>query len=134
MTKEELEIAKAAYCVGKIWDTYEGKENFDHMVGLRVEHLIKLVRNYQQPSLPSNLDNAVEEYCSDNTPLGATCRTCFREGVEWLAEQGYSQEEIVEDKSIEVGYGVLPGISPIINLPDSFKPGDKVIIQIRKKQ
>ena len=58
----------------------------------------------------------------------------FKAGAKWVAEQGYSQEEIVEDKSIEAGYGVLPGISPIINLPDSFKPGDKVIIQIRKKQ
>ena len=55
-------------------------------------------------------------------------------GAKWMAEQGYSQEETVEDKCLEVGYGALPGISPIINLPDSFKPGEKVIVQIRKKE
>lgn len=48
MTEEELEIAKAAYCVAEIWDIYEGKQEFDHMVGLRVKHLIERVRNYQQ--------------------------------------------------------------------------------------
>ena len=142
MTKEELEIAKAAYCVGKIWDTYEGKENFDHMVGLRVKHLIELVRNYQQPSIPSDLDEAAEKYASNRAKDPEQCYEylyyeiidAVRFGAELMAGQGYSQEEIVEDKSIEVGYGVLPGISPIINLPNSFKPGDKVIIQIRKKQ
>jgi len=61
-------------------------------------------------------------------------RNAFKAGAEWMAEQGYSQEETVEDKCLEVGYGTLPGISPIINLPDSFKPGEKVIVQIRKKQ
>ena len=143
MTNEELEIAKAACCVGTIWDEYAGKENFDHMVGLRVKHLIELVRNYQQPSLSSDLDEAAEEIASDIAPTHPDIGwdECFEKikdgikaGAKWMAGQGYSQEEIVEDKSIEVGYGVFPGISPIINLPASFKPGDKVILQIRKKQ
>lgn len=45
MTKEELEIAKAACCVGTMWNEYEGKEQFDRMVGLRVRHLIGLVKD-----------------------------------------------------------------------------------------
>ena len=133
MTNEELEIAKAACCVGTIWDEYAGKENFDHIVGLRVKHLIKLIRNYQQLSLPSNLDEAAEEFAKPYHDKMAVIEA-FKASAKWMAGQGYSQEEVVEDKSIEVGCGVLPGISPIINLPDSFKPGDKVIIQIRKKQ
>ena len=91
-----------------------------------------------QPSLPTNLDEVAERYGTEKHPMTTTGANesayDFKEGAEWLAEQGYIQEEIVEDKAIESGYGVLPGISPIINLPDSFKPGDKVIIQIRKKQ
>jgi len=52
--------------------------------------------------------------------------------AEWMTKQGFSQEETVEDKTLESGYDVLSGIDPIINLPNSFKPGDKVIVQIRK--
>jgi len=89
--------------------------------------------NPPQPSLPSNLDKAAEEFAKPYHDKMAVIEA-FKASAKWMAEQGYSQEEVVEDKSIEVGYGVLPGISPIINLPDSFKPGDKVIIQVRKKQ
>ena len=46
MTKEELEIAQAACCVGTMWDQYEGTEKFNEMVGKRVWHLIELVRNH----------------------------------------------------------------------------------------
>lgn len=95
----------------------------------------------EQPSLPSNLDEAAEHWVDDvdNTRgcdyIGeVAAEHAFKEGAKWMAEQGYSQEEIVDDKSLEIGYGVLPGITPIINLPDSFNPGDKVIVQIRKKE
>ena len=57
----------------------------------------------------------------------------FKAGAKWMAQQGFSQEETVENKTLELGYDVLPGIDPIINLPNSFKPGDKVIVQVRKK-
>ena len=79
MKKEELEIAKAACCVGTIWDAYSGKEDFDYMVGLRVKHLIELVRNYEQPSLPSELDEAaqkVEDYYDVGEERGYLC--CHR--------------------------------------------------------
>ena len=104
MTKEELEIAKAACCVGTIWDAYSGKENFDHMVGLRVKHLIKLVRNYQQPFLPSDLDEAAHSYSESDEPLyspghrfhwdneslfGKQIETTFKAGAEWMAGQGW---------------------------------------------
>jgi len=96
-------------------------------------HAIELVVDIfeSQPSLPTdNLDEAAVNctYCEH-----AYARESFKEGAEWMAKQGYTQEEIVEDKSLGLGYGVLPGVTPIINLPDSFKPGDKVIVQVRKK-
>lgn len=94
------------------------------------------IETLSRPSLPSGLDETAEEYALDvkAKPFANLVKEAFKGGAKWMAGQGYSQEEIVEDKSIEVGYGVLPGISPIINLPDSFKPGDKVIVQVRKKQ
>lgn len=88
------------------------------------------------PSLPSDLDEAAEEYCSDNSPLGATCRACFRDGAEWAAWQG-----------IKLHGRILPG--PKCNLyieSDCFDRGYKglnysfsdsndvdMFVQIRKK-
>ncbi len=52
MTQKELEIAQAACCVGTIWDEYEGTEEFNEMVGKRVQHLIELVRNHLESEQP----------------------------------------------------------------------------------
>lgn len=52
MTQKELEIAQAACCVGTIWDQYEGTEEFNEMVGKRVQHLIELVRNHLEMEQP----------------------------------------------------------------------------------
>ena len=118
-----------------------------------IDRLIDTLQR-EQPSLPSNIDEAAGKYANKEFPDEPSCgqwgtgdyeppvdmeypreiaKDAFKAGAEWMAGQGYSQEETVEDKCLEVGYGVLPGISPIINLPDSFKPGEKVIVQIRKK-
>lgn len=149
MTEEELEIAKAACCVGTIWDEYEGKENFDYMVGLRVKHLIELVQNYHQPSLPSNLDEAAEEIAKSEIPveagealdLNGDCyetddinwpERCgfirgFKAGAEWLAGQGETRDDITVT-------GDFDGKAHIFPIPSSkFNPGDKVVVQIRKK-
>ena len=132
MTPEELEIAKAACCVGTIWDEYEGKENFDRLVGKRVQHLIELVRKYQ-PSLHSNLDEAAEdswavyEYRESPRGLYSTCYVDgFKAGAEWMAGQG----ETVE--------GYIAGtneVAAILAIPrKEHNKGDKVVVQIRKKQ
>lgn len=112
-------------------------------------HAIELVVDIleSQPSLPSELDDAaiqaaqidmcdrqiMEDSNEHRMLYSRIFRRGFKAGTEWMAKQGYTQEEIVEDKSLGLGYGVLPGVTPIINLPDSFKPGDKVIVQVRKK-
>lgn len=66
MTKEEKEIAMAACCVGTICDAYEGTEDFDRMVMLRVDHLIELVRDYLSKQHTQGLDKAADQYASDN--------------------------------------------------------------------
>lgn len=137
MTKEELEIAKAAYCVGKIWNIYEGKENFDHMVELRVKHLIKLVRNYQQLSLPSNLDEATEKIASDIAPMypDISWDSCFEKikegikaGAEWMAGQGVSMLGRVGIYGVDV-----ESITKELR-EAGFNLGEEIILQIRKKQ
>lgn len=90
MTQKELEIAQAACCVGTIWDQYEGTEDFDHMVRLRLNHLIELVRK-SKPSLPSNLDEAAEKYSenilANNEDLQDAIEDAFKAGAEWMAGQ-----------------------------------------------
>lgn len=96
-----------------------------------------------QPSLPSNLDEAAEEY-GRNTFInecmkygvcdGHDLSDAFKAGAEWMAGQGYTKEETVyferlcdENRiMVDLGWGE----------PErgGFNPGDKVIVQIRKKQ
>lgn len=100
--------------------------------------------NLSHPSLPSEIDEAALKELQVYLPQGngpdGICYfiapqmlAMYKAGAEWMAEQGVSMEYEVEDKCLELGYGSLPGLDPIINLPDSFKPGDKVIVQVRKK-
>lgn len=100
MTKEEIQIAQAAYCVGKMWDEYEGTDDFERLVGKRVRHLIELVRK-SQPSLPSNLDEAAEEYgrntfineCMENGVCDDhDLSDAFKAGAEWMAGQGWIED------------------------------------------
>ena len=54
----------------------------------------------------------------------------FKAGAEWMAEQGYVTETTVDKTPFNGPTGIC------MNLHDStgFKIGDKVIVQIRKKQ
>ena len=122
------------------------QKEVDEAFDVCIEMLSKL-------SLPSNLDEAAERIVVSLVPTFGQkyedgsyvkgIRDYFsrdefiglvKAGAEWMAEQGVSMEYEVEDKCLELGYGSLPGLDPIINLPDSFKPGDKVIVQVRKKE
>ena len=51
----------------------------------------------------------------------------FRAGARWIAEQ-------VETYEVEVIKNGINGVCTIQHSVDSFKPGDKVIVQIRKKE
>jgi len=107
------------------------------------EHVLATY-NLSHPSLLSEIDEAALKELQVYLPQGngpdGICYfiapqmlAMYKAGAEWMAEQGVSMEYEVEDKCLELGYGSLPGLDPIINLPDSFKPGDKVIVQVRKK-
>lgn len=95
--------------------------------------------------LPSNLDEAAKEFedkaMNDYDDIFVTedgverpvlkydFIDAFKGGAEWMARQGESHEtEIV---SRVTGNGLLPAVTCLVN--KSYKEGDKVVIQIRKK-
>lgn len=108
----------------------------------------------EEPSLPSNLDEAAEEYgyinwqsedyhegASEGLPFDAIGHTanCFKAGAEWMAGQykTLGETEIyLEDDGGEAPYTQewLDLATTEFAVPEGFKPGDKVIVQIRKKQ
>jgi len=97
----------------------------------------------KQPSIPSNLDEAAEEYAynnwedndyhtgaSEGLPFDAIGHTekCFKAGAEWMAGQGQTIESLVwrgEDDKLF--------IQAFID-ENEFEMADNIIIQIRKKQ
>ena len=97
-------------------------------------------------SLPSNLDEAAEEYgrkeyshaihfwdegLSKNKPevMKEDFIDAFKAGAEWMAGQGYKQTERVYNFNGEN----IPCVSPVIYLPKEFEIGDKVAVQVRKQ-
>lgn len=51
----------------------------------------------QQPSLPSNLDEAAEQYALDvkAKPFGNLVKEAFKAGAEWMAGQGVSLSHLI---------------------------------------
>ena len=83
--------------------------------------------------LPSNLDEAAKEYMRNYIPFDQCdsrdiIRT-FKAGAEWMAGQGVTMEAVIgmatEEISINVSQKTLNELE--------LCPGDKVIVQIRKK-
>jgi len=102
----------------------------------------------QQPSIPSNVDEAAEEYgrkeyshaihfwdegLSKNKPevMKEDFVNSFKAGAEWMAGQGVTVDGVIT----KVGYKLDVETTEYI-LPEEseFERGDKVIVQIRKKQ
>ena len=82
----------------------------------------------ERPSIPSNLDEAAEEYAREKNPYGYNA---FKAGAEWMAGQGESRE--VEVKEDAGGYPYITKIELYDYDKDEplFNPG-KVVVQIRK--
>ena len=123
------------------------QENLGYLTSIHHQRILDAIKVaievLSESSLPSNLDEAAEKYAIQghenhtninyiNTYIEGK-RIGFIAGAEWMAGQGVSMEYEVEDKCLELGYGSLPGLDPIINLQNSFHVGDKVILQVRKK-
>lgn len=95
--------------------------------------------------LPSNLDEAAEKIAWDIAPMypDISWDKCFEKikegikaGAEWMAGQGVTVEGIF--KAGDPGYpdvriGEQYSIEHILHKPDGIEPGDKVVVQIRKK-
>ena len=114
------------------------KSNADMRIGI-FKNILSLLDTIEvkKPSLPSNLDEVAKRYESYydvgeehgylHTHRGDIAEA-FKDGAEWMAEQGYIEET-------KVGRTHLNGPNGIeVYLHDStgFKEGDKVIVQIRK--
>ena len=88
----------------------------------------------EKPS--EDLEIAAEEYAPDfsNSIISKAAvdavRDAFKAGAEWMAEQGYTTETIIDRTPMNGPIGIC------LHLHDStgFKIDDKVIVQIRKKQ
>ena len=103
-----------------------------------VEFVEKLA-SMELPEPPSNLDDAAEEALKKAYPadayyyVGRTGRRLFKEGfkvgTEWMAGQGVTKEAVIGMATAEISINVS---QEALNDLDVF-PGDKVIVQIRKK-
>ena len=97
------------------------------------ESLLSFLDTLQEQE-PKGLDDAAEEYAYNECPsqgvANIECEKHFKAGAKWMAEQGISCEgEIVKDISNKLAVTAkLPELERI------GKFGDKVIVQIRKKQ
>lgn len=110
----------------------------------RISEAIKIaIEVLSQLSLPSDLDEAAEEYALDvkAKPYGNLVKDAFKAGAEWMAKQGYSYEDkvyLLEGGDTYESYPELDGegegqcIDKAVKV-GYLKVGDKVIVQIRKK-
>lgn len=84
--------------------------------------------------LPSNVDEAAEEYAPDFSNDFASkaavdaVRDAFKNGAEWMAQQGETFESVVWKDSDDELF-----VEAYVD-ENKFKMADNVIIQVRKKQ
>ena len=107
----------------------------------------------QETSLPSNLDEAAEEYEENKVHsisalgtdkdgfayymrTGTSFSDAFKAGAEWMAGQGVTSEGEILDVS---GRPLADRVIRTVSIKDmeqclkDFNKGDKVVVQIRKK-
>jgi len=86
----------------------------------------------EQPSLPSNLDEAAKEYMRNYIPFdqcdSRDIRCAFKAGAEWMAGQGVAKEAVIGMATEEISINVSQQTLNELDLC----PGDKVVVQIRK--
>lgn len=146
MTREEL-LKALTYIVSKC-DNIINNKNYtaDDFVQDTVEDIGEVCNMIldgkygdileHQPSLPSNLDEAVfayedsSEYPPANQEEERMVYDAFKKGAEWMARQGYTVDGIVFcDKELTGGYKDI-----VMSIPDDLKVDDEVTLQIRKRQ
>ena len=122
------------------------KKGLYHYSDMQDAFLIGLFKGEKmQSSLPSNLDEAAEEALDDfdaNWYIDELDDGCtepgynlkqmllmFNAGVEWVAGQGVTKEAVIGMATEEISINVSEQTLNELDLC----PGDKVVVQIRKK-
>ena len=104
-------------------------EGRGYLVGLG--DVIRFADKLPKTPVPQGLDEAAEEYANDEMMSGLAERA-FKAGAKWMAERGWHEEAVIKGSNdiVWLNYNVeLP-----IDLAKYFKDGDKVIVQVRKKE
>lgn len=111
----------------------------------RMEAITMAVEALSKASLPSNLEEAADNYVGHpreiDESLSVYCeRKAFKAGAEWMASQGAYFEDVIEmcycnKKPMGLSGDNISITNEIQTLMQShgIGDGDKVIIQIRKK-
>lgn len=96
----------------------------------------RIIERINEPSLPSNLDEAAEknfetmEVLEHENIFEETHHKIFKAGAEWMAGHGVAKEAVVGMATEVVSINFSPQTLDELDLC----PGDKVVVQIRKKQ
>ena len=122
MNKEEIVDAISDYKMMPYIEPYQLSEIVDFVI-----------KNYK-PSLPSNLDEAaleyfVKTYGIDNIAISEDIKIAIKFGAEWMAGQGVTKEAVIGMATEEISINVSQKTLNELDLC----PGDKVVVQIRKK-
>ena len=139
MTKEEI-VQNIKIRISTI-ESYRPEEyTLNEGILFELKDLLSMIEK-EQPSLPSNLDEAARKYGHEEPilPEGYNdgdiplyerwTADAFKAGAEWMARQGYTVNGIVIcDKELTGGYKDI-----VMSIPDELKVDDKVTIQIRKR-
>ena len=136
MTKEECIALLIRYA------EYDGM-GIPNLDGCR-EAMRMAAKLLSQPALPSNLDEATEEYAynnwedndyhigaSEGLPFDAIGHTekCFKAGAEWMSKQGVTKDAVIGMATKDIFINVSGRTLDELDLCT----GDKVVVQIRKK-
>lgn len=132
MTKEEIQKVLDLYLEYYELEIFGTGKETEAPTQERVDWIYDRMK---KPSIPSSLFEAKVAFSERRfpeekmAPLRRAARIGYEAGAEWMAGQGHTTEEIVDRTPLNGPAGIC------INLHDStgFKIGDKVIVQIRKK-
>ena len=127
MTKEEI-VQNIKTRISTI-ESYRPEEYaLNKGILFELKDLLSMIEK-EKPSLPSNLDEAVEEFGKrQGLELAPFAKKFFKAGAKWMSEQGVIYEDTISSEK------TIP-VLPMKDVSDmGLDYGDKVIVQIRKKQ
>ena len=112
-------------------DVYDEAHQFDLGARSSLTFLESFIDSLQQeqPSLPSNIDEAAEKYSenilANNEDLQDAIEDAFKEGAKWMARQGVTLNLSIDELSCGAYNSCVE---------QGLTSEDDVIIQVRKKQ